>query len=425
MAEERDLGELISDFCTSFRICYCRSEDRAYQYDGGVFKPLLQSDINRLIDIFIAENELEWDPKFFDNTSKHIQTKATCIEKMGAPKGYVILQNGVFKVGNMSLVPHSAKFHAISALPFDYDPDAECPVFDDFIADIANGNVAMEDSLIELLGYAAAGYQKAGKLFLFCGQGANGKSVFIDLMGLLVGKELSRTLSVAELNGDKAFDRAGLQNARLVKIHELGKKTTFEDIFDANIKKAVTGEEIDSEMKFRQKMYFKPSFNIVIASNYFPQMGTMPSESVLRRLFVLNFTGTFTGDRCDPDILKKMSRELPGIFNRAMEGLERLKKKKFVFSAQAESDRFMKRQVNENFPLYGFVREKIKAQVGSKELYKELNDAYRQWAGDNGLWIDEGDISVKLRNTLKACHIPIESFKSNGDRGLVGIKIIE
>lgn len=427
-----DYSSAVECFVEQYQLITCKRDKLYYMYDEmeGVYKSIDETEMKKLIDAFILSgiNEgIEWSEYSFRVFLNHIDTKAPYVEKMGNKAGTVVMQNGTFNLKKQCLQKHSRSNLAIARLSFNYDETADCPAFDAYVKSVANGDKNLELTLYEVAGYVLAGCTKAEKLILCLGSGANGKSIFLEILRELAGRNFTSALSIQEINGEKAFDRIELLNSRLNIIHELGKKETLESVFDANVKKIVTGEDISAERKFREKVFFKPKMVIVAASNYLPEMSAAPSESLLRRYLVLNFTKAFTGKEKDVNLLKKIMCEMPGVFNRVLDGYMRLKQNHFVFSYQEKSDLFLKQQVMEKYPMFVFVQENVVMKAGNRLFYDELRKKYLVWSKTVDITtFDEANansLSKRLLTTIQACHFPIVQGKSNGNRFLEGIAL--
>lgn len=426
---EIDYGSEVQNFVDYFNLLACRKDQTIYRYmeSKGIFIPLDSVEINRLIDIYIrqAGTDLPWMDYSFNVLSKHISTVSEYVDEMGAPAGTIVFSNGTYKAGKGKLFKHSAKNLAISALPCSYDVKAKADRFDSFIKSVADGDTAMELTLLEMLGavltHSSNKIQRMGICF---GNGSNGKSLYLRLCEVLCGKSLTANISLNDIASDKAFDRIAILNARLLCIHELEQGLSMNKLLGENVKRIITGEEISAERKFKEKVYFKPRGIILAASNYHPIIET-PSPSLKRRLLMLEFRRNFLGSERNPNLFKEILGELPGVVNRALEGYERLKSQNFVFSSQADSDRLYEAMVVETNPMYAFVKECVVSCPEGKVKNDTLLRAYKEWAQDNNIHVvgDSNSLSKQLTTALQNADIPFSYDKSNGLRVKKGIRL--
>lgn len=429
MADEISLSYEIEKFVRLYNIVVCKKTQLIYMYDAstGLFSPVDEIELSKLVDDFINSDntELDWSDGHMTVILKYVKTKAPYYESMGR-KGRIVFNNGTFHVKDMRLHKHSPSDRAIASLGVDYDPEAKCPIYDRFISHLANGSAKMGKTLYEIPACVATGTQKARKAAILISQGGSGKSVYLKSLELLACSAYTSNLSIAEINSPRAFDRCALLDSRLNIVHELGEKETLNSIFSANVKKIISGEEITCERKFGARISFTPEMSmLMIASNHCPVFESMPSESIRRRLLILNITKTLSPAEQDPDLFKKIKAELPGIFNRAMEYYQILKDDNFVFASEADSRAFIDNQIIESFPMYSFVNQYIIVKPGHKLMNETLRETYTAWAAEHDVdvTLDSKGLMKSLANTIEKCHIPFKREKSNGVRYLMGIDI--
>ena len=58
--------------------------------------------------------------------------KLSCVEET---KEYLNLKNGFLNLSTFELIPHTPDILSFVQLPIEYDVDAQCPVFMDFVYD--------------------------------------------------------------------------------------------------------------------------------------------------------------------------------------------------------------------------------------------------------------------------------------------------
>ena len=420
----------IEKFVKLYKISYCKLTQRIYVYDDstGLHYPVDDIELSKLVDEFINSDEtsLDWCDYNMSMIIKYVKTKAPYYESMGR-KGRTVFNNATFHWKDMTVRKHSSKDRATASLGVDFDPEAECPVFDRYISQLANGDKNMRTTFYQIAGYVASHSQKHSKLVLLVSQGGSGKSVYLKTLEALVGTEYTSKLSISEINNpNRAFDRLDLLDSRLNIVHELGEKETMNSIFSANVKKIVSGEEISCERKFGSRTTFTPKISmIVVASNHCPLFEGMPSESIRRRLLILNITKVLAPEEQDEMLFQKIKAELAGVFNKAVKYYQLLKENNFVFASEADSRAFIDNQIIESFPMYSFVNQYIVVKPGHKLMNEILREKYAEWAAEHDVdvTLDSKGLMKSLANTIQKCHIPFKREKSNGVRYLLGIDI--
>lgn len=422
-------GIEIGNFVDLYHIVSCRLDQNIYYYDEseGIYKLIDSVELSKLASDYLENSgtQLEWCDYHMKMMMKYAKTKAPYFRRMGGVNA-LVLNNGTFYVKDMKLHEHSPKYKAIAKLNFDYNPNALCPVTEMFLRTMADGNENLYITLWEVIGYVAMRSLRARKAFVLSSPGGSGKSQYLRLLAEFASKEHTSYLSINSINSEKAFDRIDLLNSHLNITQELSKKEAdLNTFFSANVKKAVTLEEIDAEQKFGKKIYFEPKFVMVVASNYIPTFSSMPSESILRRIVFINITKVLKYEEQDLDLFKKIKKELSGVFNKAIHYYEILKENNFVFAIEEESRAFVKAKINEQYPMYSFVTEMIEACPGHKVYYSELQNVYRRWAEERDIFVtlDSNSLSKELKNAIEEQNISVQPKKTNGNRCLVGIKI--
>lgn len=421
--------EVVESFIQSRNLVLNSKDKNYYEYSPnyGIYIKREEVEMQKIISNFIDstdEYNIEWDLQNIDAICRHAKLLIPYADDLGTDKEHIVMKNGVYDLKSNTLLEFSPKYRAITALDFPYDETATCSRFDRYITEVSSSET-MQKTLYEVLGTVVSGEIAHNRIILLNGQGSNGKSVFVNVLSRLVGISNITHTSVSVINGTNAFARCDLATSRLNVLHELENGMTLEKLFDANVKKAISGEPLEAEVKYGNRFSFIPRFNMVIATNRLPEIGEEPpSRAIKRRYLILNWEHEFSEKEIDRKLTTKLYKELPGIFNKAMAALEELRQNDFQFSAQAESDAFLQRKVEEKFPEAGFVEERVCAMPKHRISYEKLRHEYLTWSTNKGnMEIPEANaLSKSLLKAIRAKY-SVSQGKSNGKRYLEGIAL--
>lgn len=221
------------------------------------------------------------------------------------------------------LVPHDRGQLLTKVMPVEYDPDATCPRFDAFLAQI-QPNILMRQFLQRWFGLSMSGLD-VQKLAFFHGAGANGKSVLVDLIGRMLG-DYSATAKIESLTGknkksgsDAQPDLIPLIGARMVRTSE---PDEGERLQEALIKALTGGEPMMIRDLFGGMIVFSPIFKLTISGNHLPDIRG-GDDGIWRRLMLVTFPVQIPEAKRIPkkDLDDILWQERSGILNWLRDGL--------------------------------------------------------------------------------------------------------
>jgi putative DNA primase/helicase len=121
------------------------------------------------------------------------------------------------------------------------------------------------------------------------------------------------------------------------------------------------------------------------------------SHGMWRRIYIIPFPRTFTEAEMDRNLENKLTLELSGIFNWALEGYNRLKKNGFSLK-DVPSLNFAKQEYRNNVDtVRAFAAEKLTKSNNSEDRLK-FSDAYRHYTS---FCEAEGRKDVEDKNSFK------------------------
>jgi len=230
-------------------------------------------------------------------------------------------KNGILVLTDGSFIEGKPDYMISQSSEIDYDPNAKCPVFDQFLIDIMDGDEELAEYLLMCLGYSLSGLTDEQCMFILNGNGANGKSVLLDLMGYVFGDYLVHTRFDAFLkkyNSTSTNDLARLSKARMVKANESGVGKNWDE---ERIKEITGGDKITARFLYAEYFDFRSRIKLWCATNNLPKTDDL-SDAFWRRMVVIPFDRQFKGDDRNTNILEELKRESSGILNRLYQGYE-------------------------------------------------------------------------------------------------------
>ena len=231
---------------------------------------------------------------------------------LGCPNGVLDLRTGTLR----SAAPDDL-ITCATGVPF--DPQAPAPRWERFLQEICVGDAELVEALARAAGYSLTGITREQVIFMCLGDGANGKSTFLNALGAVLGDYAGHATSGCfeqPHHGETlSNDVAMLAGKRLVTVEETGENRC---LYEQRVKQMTGGDPITARFLYREHFTFFATFKLWMATNYRPRIaGT--DNGIWRRVREIPFRATFQG-REDLDLASTLAAELPGILAWAVRG---------------------------------------------------------------------------------------------------------
>jgi putative DNA primase/helicase len=131
------------------------------------------------------------------------------------------------------------------------------------------------------------------------------------------------------------------------------------------------------DRKHREPINIVPTARVVITTNLLPEFKDV-SEGIRRRMVPLTFGVTVAEDKRDALLSEKLLVELPGIFNWAVQGLARLRSRRF-FAIPESSRMLLEMMQPEMSSAQQFFESHVEEAPGAFTATDDLYQGYKAW----------------------------------------------
>lgn len=227
-----------------------------------------------------------------------------------------LLQNGVFDFDTGELRQPESTDNLTWQAVFNYDENATCPLFDNFLVECANNEPSRIDFLNDLLGYLPYENNRLEWMFFLIGEGNNGKSTFLHVLEHLI-RNTNKTdnfQSVTHIQPsmfDKPTELMQLEGSIINIAYDINPNLKG---CESGLKSVASGDVISGNYKFCDTVSFRPRCKLIFSSNHMIKVND-DSLGMRRKLMFCKFENNFTGHE-DTHLEEKLIAELPGIFNK-------------------------------------------------------------------------------------------------------------
>lgn len=298
-----------------------------------------------------------------------------------SPKDVICVANGVLDVNTERLIEHSPEYRFLAKIPVEYIPRDDPRLkgkdrIDRFLHEILSTEEDVK-AQYEWAGYCLYRSHLIHKLALLVGEGANGKSTWINVLSALLGRENVSSIDLHSL----CYNRFSIANLQ-------GKfANTYADLSENALKhtgvlKMLTGGDIlNAERKFVQgRVDFVNSAKLIFSCNMIPPSTSDDTIAFWRRWNITKFSKVFDEEIADKRILEKLipPLELSSLLNNALDGLRRLLKNG-RFSNYKNVEETRAEYIARSDPIWGFAEECLIMESEAYEVKADVYEAYKDY----------------------------------------------
>ncbi|TNJ37406.1 DNA primase family protein [Prosthecochloris vibrioformis] len=356
----------------------CKRNGSVYVFTGSHWQAVDAEDMKA----FLGEAALRSgvprfradDYKFRDELLKQFHSEAHLAQPTFSRDVTLInLQNGTFEItaDTQGLREYRRADFMTHVLPFSYQEGAQAHLFQAFL-DRVLPDIASQRVLAEFIGYVFVRGLKLEKALLLYGSGANGKSVFFDVLRALLGDQNASSYSLSSLTDSKyGYYRAMLANKLVNYTSEIHSK------LEAHLfKQLVSGEPVEARLPYGNPFILTDYAKLIFNANELPR-DVEHTHAFFRRFLIVPFTVTIPEAEQDKQLAEKIvSAELPGVFNWVLDGLRRLLEQGGFSKCKAAEDA-VNQYRKESDSVAMFIDER--GYKPSPDRHEPLGDLYKDY----------------------------------------------
>jgi len=321
----------------------------------------------------MAECEMPITSSAFNNMNNHFPVK-----------------NGIIDLKTGELLPKDPAYLFTFCSDYNYDPNAQCPKFKEWLLTIMKGRESIVDWLRVLFGYCLTGNTGEHIFPVFYGRGGNGKGTLVNIItDIMAGASTSIPVEIIiekKFEDSAHYALASLQGKRFVYAAEPeeGKK------FDTGTIKTITGGDLIScRMLYGDFKSYKPTWKIILQANDKPVLSGQ-DVGMWRRLRLIPFDLKVDPSEAVKDLYKDfLEEEGDGILNWIVQGaLWYNDNKKLPYCAEIERETNEYRE--DSNTIQNFINERLRLINASTDnthdrtQLKDMLNEYTSWARENG-----------------------------------------
>ena len=297
-------------------------------------------------------------------------------------EGLLNCKNGVVDLKSGELLPHSPDYGFKYILPYDYDPEAKCERFEEFMNDIMSDDEELVNLLQEYGGYSIAGGRyKYHKILVLIGEGRNGKGTFMSMLRHIVGED---NYSTVPINAMRNENNRQLMEGKLFNFCDEVEVSDFKRVGD--LKNMSGGGKILVKMMYNQPYQIDADSKLILACNEKPTLGDT-TNAIKQRLLMVPFEKSYTKKKgnLNVNLIEELREETAGILNFFIKGYQRLVKQDGFTEAKAAEKETQDYVTEENY-VATWIQEDKKLTVNDLNgrctftTMDVLHNAYCDWA---------------------------------------------
>ena len=290
--------------------------------------------------------------------------------------------NGTLDLRTGALRPHDRADLITKLAPVPYDATAACPAWEAFLDRIMAGVAGLIGFLRRTAGYALTGDACEEAAFVLHGEGANGKSTFLETLRAVLGDHARQadfaTVLQRKHDGPR-HDVARLAGARFVSAVEGNEGCRL----DEAVVKQLTGRDtVAARHLYQESFEFAPTFKLFLATNHMPRIAGA-DEGIWRRIRLVPFAVEIPEAERDKRLRDTLrAEELPGILAWAVRGC--LEWQRDGLGVPAAVRRATAEYRAESDAVGRFLAERCIAAAEKRATAGEMYDAYAAWCAATG-----------------------------------------
>ena len=383
-----------------------------YKEEEGIYLNIDDKKFDELFMSFLMKNDVTEIWKI--NRINEVKRAIHALERVptvdfDAYSNLICFKNCIVNLDEMKKIDFSPAYYFTSKVNINYDEnEIKIPAFTNFLQSTFTNKDGTPDqdtinNIIRIGGYLFYPQNRLELMFLFLGEGANGKSILITLFEMFFDKKNISYLDLDTLSS-KSLERESLIGSRLNTTTEAKSSKMDSEM----IKKVISSEGMQITRKNRKSIDYIPVTKLVVASNTQPYFNDT-THGIYRRLFPITFRNRFVseqeykttnmptakrifigGDK--KIILQGFRDEISGILNLFLGGLNDLRKKKWQLKMSENSEETLSDYKSSGDSVTHFLlefyeedRNEYSPGISIGEIFKEYRDWYHANVAESAL----------------------------------------
>lgn len=279
--------------------------------------------------------------------------------------------------GEWDFRPHRAQSYLPYALSVDYRSDASCPMFDQALLDIFEGDEDMVRHIWEFFGYVIQPHRTYRTWWLWHGRGANGKTSLAKTLQRLLNPDSVLPLRM-DTFGQSQFDLGNLRGKLLAIDDDMAANTKLPEglLKQLSEDKMLSGRDL-----FESNAQFVSRVVPLMLTNNIPHLSDL-TDGTKKRAKIIHFPHQFD-ERLPNPFPTIWANEMPGILLKSLEGFKRLRSRGSFLEPESAQDAFGEFLQRAN-PTARFVLKICVREDNYTIPLSKLYDSYKAWTDHEG-----------------------------------------